>query len=29
VMASYAGRLGDDEQKWALVGMLHDFDYEL
>ena len=29
VMAAYARKLGEDEQEWALVGMLHDFDYEM
>ena len=29
VMAAYARRLAEDEQEWALVGMLHDFDYEM
>ena len=29
VMAAYASKLGEDEQKWALAGMLHDFDYEM
>ncbi len=28
-MRSYAKKFGQDEEKWGVVGILHDFDYEM
>ena len=27
-MRAYARKFGEDEEKWAVVGLVHDFDYE-
>ena len=26
---AYARKFGEDEEKWSVVGLIHDFDYEI
>lgn len=28
-MKAYARKFGEDEEKWSVVGLIHDFDYEM
>ena len=28
-MRAYARKFGEDEEQWAVVGLIHDFDYEM
>jgi len=28
VMAHFAGKFGEDKEKWRIIGLLHDLDYE-
>ncbi|MBP2676671.1 MAG: hypothetical protein H6Q84_3511, partial [Deltaproteobacteria bacterium] len=28
-MKAYARKFGEDEELWSVVGLLHDFDYEM
>ena len=28
-LRAYAGKFGEDHEKWSVVGLIHDFDYEM
>src|SRR5664279_3287520 len=28
-MRAYSGKFNEDEEEWGVVGLLHDFDYEM
>ena len=28
-LRAYAGKFGEDPEKWSVVGLIHDFDYEM